>query len=66
MACSFTIVNEFQKIISKGHKPDKIWVDQRGEFYNYLFIMSLKNNNIGMYSTLMKKNLLFLKCLLEL
>ena len=60
------IVNAFQKIISKGRKSDKIWVDQRGEFYNYLFIMSLKNNNIGMYSTLMKKNLLFLKYLLEL
>ena len=27
-----TIVNAFQKIISKGHKPKKIWVDQGGEF----------------------------------
>ena len=25
-----TIVNAFQKIISKGHKPHKIWVDQGG------------------------------------
>ena len=26
------VVNAFQKIISKGHKPKKIWVDQGGEF----------------------------------
>ena len=28
-----TIVNAFQKIISKGRKPNKIWVDQGSEFY---------------------------------
>ena len=33
----FSIVNTFQKIISKGRKPNKIWVDQGGEFYNNLF-----------------------------
>ena len=38
-------VNAFQKI-SKGRKPNKIWVDQSGEFYNIL-----KINNIKMYST---------------
>ena len=27
-----TIVNAFQKLISKVHKPNKIWVDQGGEF----------------------------------
>ena len=32
-----TIVNAFQKIISKGRKPNKIWVDLGGEFYNNLF-----------------------------
>ena len=26
------IVNAFQKIVSKGHKPNKVWVDQGGEF----------------------------------
>ena len=46
-----TIVNAFQKIISKGRKPNKIWVDQGGEFYNYLFKRFLKNNNVEMYST---------------
>ena len=45
------IVYAFQKIISKGCKPNKIWVDQGGEFYNYLFERFLKNNNIKMYST---------------
>ena len=30
-----TIVNAFQKIISK-RKPNKIWIDQGGEFYNKL------------------------------
>ena len=38
-------VNAFQEI-SKGRKPNKIWVDQGGEFYNIL-----KINNIKMYST---------------
>ena len=32
-----TIVNAFQKIFSKGCKPNKIWVDQGGEFYNNSF-----------------------------
>ena len=46
-----TIVNAFQKIISKERKPNKIWVDQGGEFYNKLFKRFLKINNIEMYST---------------
>ena len=47
----FSIFNAFQKIISKGRKPNKIWVDQGGEFYNKLFKRCLKINNIEMYST---------------
>ena len=48
-----SIVNAFQKIISKGCKPNKTWVDQGDEFYNNLFKTFLKiNNNIyEMYST---------------
>ena len=46
-----TIVNAFQKIISKGRKPNKIWVDQGGEFYNKIFTRFLKINNIEMYSS---------------
>ena len=46
-----TIVNAFEKIISKGRKPNKIWVDQDGKFYNKLFKRFLKIYNIGMYST---------------
>ena len=42
-------VNAFQKIVSKGCKPNKIWVDQGGEFYKKLFKGFLKINNIEMY-----------------
>ena len=45
------IVNAFQKIISEGRKPNKIQVDQGGEFYKNLFKRFLKINNIEMYST---------------
>ena len=44
-------VNKFQKIISEGRKPDKIWVDQGSELYNNSFKYFLKINNIEMYST---------------
>ena len=39
-----SIVNAFQKIISK-RKPNRIWVDQGGEFYSKLFKRFLKINN---------------------
>ena len=39
----------FKKVISKERKPNKIWVDQGGEFYNNLFKRFLKINNIEMY-----------------
>ena len=44
-----SIVNAFQKIISKGRKPNKIWVDQGSEYYNNSFKDFLKINNIEMY-----------------
>ena len=46
-----SIVNAFQKIISKEIKPNKIWADQGSEFYNQSFNDFLKTNNIEMYST---------------
>ena len=46
-----SIVNAFQKIISEGRKPNKIWVDQGSEFYNKSFKDFLKINNTEMYST---------------
>ena len=46
-----SIVNAFKKIISKGRKPNKIWVDQGSEFCNNSFKDFLKKNNIEMYST---------------
>ena len=44
-----SIVNAFQKIISKGKKPNKIQVDQGSEFSNNSFKDFLKINNIEMY-----------------
>ena len=45
-----SIVNAFKKIISKGRKPNKIWVAQGSEFYNNTFKDFLKINNIDMCS----------------
>ena len=39
------------KIISKGRKPNKIWVDQGSEFYYNSFKDFLKINNIEIHST---------------
>ena len=55
MGCSFkrqkkkriSIVNAFQKLISKGWKTNKIWVDQSGEFYNNLFKRFYSTYNKG-------------------
>ena len=47
-----SIVNAFNKIIKQsGRKPNKIWVDQGGEFHNNVFKKWLSGNNINMYST---------------
>ena len=48
-----SVANGFNKIIkqSDNRKPNKIWVDQGGEFYNNVFKRWLSNNNIIMYST---------------
>ena len=43
--------NAFQKIISVGRQPNKIWVDQGGDFYNNLFKRFLRINDIEIYST---------------
>ena len=46
-----SIVNAFNKIIKQSNrKPNKIWVDQGGEFYN-VFEKWLSDNDINMYST---------------
>ena len=46
-----SIVNAFNKIIKESNrKPNKIWVDQGGEFYN-VFKKWLLDNDIIMYST---------------
>ena len=60
-----SIVNAFQKIISKGRKPNKIWVDQSGEFYNKLFKRFLKIITLKCIQNTIMENLLLLKDLLE-
>ena len=61
-----TIVHTFQKMISKGCKPNKIWVDQGDEFYNKLFKRFLKIKTLKCIQYTMKENLLLLKSLLRL
>ena len=46
-----SIVNAFQKLISKERKPNKMWVDQGSEYYNQSCQDFLKIDNIEMYST---------------
>ena len=47
-----SIDNAFNKIIKQSNKkPNKIWVDQGGEFYNHVFKKWLLDNDIIMYST---------------
>ena len=47
-----SIVNAFNKIIKQSsRKPNKIWVDQGGEFYNNVFEKWLSDNDINMHST---------------
>ena len=47
-----SIVNAYDKIIKQSNrKPNKIWVDQGGEFYNNFFERWLSDNDINMYST---------------
>ena len=47
-----SIVNGFNKIIKQSNrKPNKIWVNQGGEFYNNFFKRWLSDNDIIMYST---------------
>ena len=47
-----SIVNACNKIMKQSNrKPNKMWVDQGGEFYNNVFEKWLSDNNIIVYST---------------
>ena len=47
-----SIVNAFNKVIKQSErKPNKIWVDKGGEFYNNAFEKWLSDNDIIKYST---------------
>ena len=44
---AISILNAFDKIIKQyNRKPNKIWVDQGGEFYNNIFKKWLSDNDI--------------------
>ena len=46
-----SIADAFQKILDKlERKPNKIWIDSGGKFYNNSFKKWLKDNDIEMYS----------------
>ena len=60
-----SMADAFQKIISEGRKLNKRWVYQGSQFYNNLFKIFLRINNIEMHSTYRKENLLLLKDLLR-
>ena len=50
-----TITNSFKKIIKQSNrKPNRIWVDQGGEFYNRDFKKWLSDIDVIMYSTYME------------
>ena len=47
-----TVVNAFIEIVNETNcKPNKLWVDQKREFYNKLMQEWLEINDILMYST---------------
>ena len=52
-----SIVNAFNKIIKQSNRiPNKIWVDQGGEFYNNVFEKWLSDNDIICIQRIMKVN----------
>ena len=42
-----SITNGFKTILSKGRKPEKLWVDRGSEFYNKTFNFLLKEYDTG-------------------
>ena len=47
-----TVINVFIEIVNESNgKPNKLWVDQRKEFYNKRMQEWLDNNDFLMYST---------------
>ena len=49
---AITITNDFQNFLKESNrKPNKIWVDKGGEFYNRSMKSCIGKNNIEMYST---------------
>ena len=59
------IVNAFQKLISKWRRPNKIWIDMGGKFYNKLLRDFWKKITLKCIQHTRKENLSLLKDLLE-
>ena len=60
-----SVVNAFQKIISEGRKPNKVWVNQGSEFYNNSSKDFLKKKiTLECIHLTMQKNLWLLRDLL--
>ena len=46
------VLNAFIKVVNESNqKPNKLWVNQGGQFYNKLIPDQLGDNDISMYST---------------
>ena len=60
-----SVINAFQSVLKKSNrKPNKIWVDKGGEFYNTSMKSWLEKNDIECIQHIMKENLLLLRDLL--
>ena len=58
------ITNASQKILHQSDcKPNKIWVDKAGEFYNRSMKSFLQNNNIETYSTHNEESVVAERCI---
>ena len=52
-----SIVNAFNKVIKQSNrKPNKIWIDQGGEFYNHVFKNSYQTMILLCIQLIMKVN----------
>ena len=72
MGCTFerqksiTNTKAFQEILDEsGRKPNQIWVDKGSEFYNGSMKSWLQDNDMKCIQHVMKKNVQWLKDLLE-
>ena len=56
-----TVTEAFQTIFKEGRKPQYLWTDKGKEYYNKNMKELLEKNGLTLYSTRMRKNLVFVK-----